>query len=80
VNGGVVGKANVPTLFKATGVWTLRDAQLARTQGIWPPPSISVRDSSNVSYAVPLVITDAFGNNYVVSSTVLSSNGTAYTV
>ena len=35
-NGGIIGPANVPTLLSAKGVWSLREAQLAQRQGIWP--------------------------------------------
>ena len=35
-NGGIIGPANVPTLASAKGVWSLREAQLAQRQGIWP--------------------------------------------
>jgi hypothetical protein len=35
-NGGIIGPANVPTLLSAKGVWSLREAQLAQKQGIWP--------------------------------------------
>jgi len=35
-NGGVVGKANIPTQSVATGVWNMRELFLARRQNIWP--------------------------------------------
>jgi len=35
-NGGVVGKANIPTTAVATGVWNMRELFLARRQNIWP--------------------------------------------
>ncbi|NBS69898.1 hypothetical protein EBT31_13435 [bacterium] len=41
-NGGIIGKANVPTAGTASGVWTIDEVFLAKAQNIWPIPPINV--------------------------------------
>ena len=35
-NGGIIGVINTPTASVASGVWTLNEVLLARSQNIWP--------------------------------------------
>ena len=35
-NGGIIGVINTPTASVASGVWTLNEVLLARSQDIWP--------------------------------------------
>jgi hypothetical protein len=37
-NGGVAGKAVVPTLSQASGKWNTQDQLIYQQQGLWPPP------------------------------------------
>ena len=41
-NGGIIGVANIPTTTVASGVWTIDEVLLARSQGIWPELPILV--------------------------------------
>jgi hypothetical protein len=41
-NGGIIGVINTPTASVASGVWTLNEVLLARSQSIWPGQPISV--------------------------------------
>ena len=41
-NGGIIGVINTPTTSVASGVWTLNEVLLARSQNIWPSPTIAV--------------------------------------
>lgn len=36
INGGIVGKINIPTQDVAGGVWTIREQVRAKRDGIWP--------------------------------------------
>jgi len=51
--------------------------------GVQPIPSpgtIDVLNSAGTSYTVPLIVPDSLGFEYVVTDTVLASNGTPYVV
>ena len=41
-NGGIIGVINTPTTSVASGVWTLNEVLLARSQSIWPFPEILI--------------------------------------
>jgi hypothetical protein len=41
-NGGIIGVINTPTTSVASGVWTLNEVLLARSQSIWPFPQILI--------------------------------------
>jgi hypothetical protein len=41
-NGGIIGVINTPTTSVASGVWTLNEVLLARSQSIWPAVVVTV--------------------------------------
>jgi hypothetical protein len=43
-NGGIIGVINTPTTSVASGVWTLNEVLLARSQSIWPGQPVPTVD------------------------------------
>ena len=69
-NGGIIGPANVPTLVSAKGVWSLREAQLAQRQGIWPLGLIPDPDFEYTTLLLP-----GNGTNGATNNSFLDSSG-----
>ena len=65
-NGGIIGVINTPTTSIASGVWTLNEVLLARSQNIWPVMGFSV------DY---LVVAGGGGGGYGTGSTSRGAGG-----